>query len=244
MYRINLFWLSTALLKTGLIASMSRVAIFSTGLAGVLVIASVACCSTLSQDDGPSGVTIDNPNVVRFHILPRAEIVTSATGEKLAAIDDRPAKVFVIRASETAQSERDTFDRAMAHSELARQQKTKMKVVPSHEDLVIVGRLSGDGTGPQHHFSPQSIRVKECVSCNNKIVILASCDFKGPFKGGLPASKAYYLTARLPPLKKGRYSIIVRVTPEGPVYEEFRESKETKTPDFGLLTCDFEVAEQ
>ncbi|MDB5392254.1 MAG: hypothetical protein JWM11_7900 [Planctomycetaceae bacterium] len=135
------------------------------------------------------------------------------------------------------------FDKARDRYRTQREDN-KAILVPANVDLVLIGRLPGDGTGLNKSYFTDIGEVKEFVLYENKLFLLASCCFRGPYTTGLPQGRAHYFRAPLRHLVPGTYTAIVRITPEGKVYQEHKNDKEIELPDFGILTCEFEVAER
>jgi hypothetical protein len=144
-----------------------------------------------------------------------------------------PASVFVIEKPKelTDDSLRDEY---MA----ARHRYAKDRRVP-RKPLTIVGSLLGDKPVDSTCYFTLNLKPRDFFVSGKSIFLLGSCEFR--FSGHDKPSEYWLFTAELPDLAPGKYTLFVRVTPQGKEYEEYKNSRGLGFPDYSLLKCEFEV---
>ncbi len=202
-------------------------------LLSLLVLASTGLALS-SPINEPQPVKPLDIETVRFVDLGESKTVTET------ATDDLPSGVFVIPKPDKALSIRGQYAEAHKQNKLEGLVAGRLRV--PRKSLRLVGRLPGDGTGPNRSFLTELGKPKEFFLSERTIFLLGACKFTGPYMDSEPAGQALYFTADIPVLATGNYTVFVRVSPEGKVFEKWKKSKTIQLPDFSLLKCEFEIA--
>lgn len=176
---------------------------------------------------------------VRFFTLSGSDIKTELRERDAAALQGWSGGVYVVPKTDSSVSIGVQY--AEARKQYGQKRLVEGRLQVPQKRLTMVGRLPGDGTGAQSSFSTAIGKPRDFFQSDKTLFLLGSCKFEGPFLNGEPKPQAFYFTADIPILPPGKYSAIVRVSPEGEVFEKLKKSKEYQLPDFSLLRCDFEV---
>jgi len=177
---------------------------------------------------------------VTFLSLDVVERLADKSGNELLCLDTRPRGLFVVARNDSL-TIRQQYDLAIKTTP-DRSPGATVTTIPADIEFRLVGRFSGDGRGDTKSYFTERIELKEFVSYENNIVILANSKFEGPSTDGIPKGRVHYLSVNMPPMPPGRYLAVVRVSPE-PTADQQKFGKTRKFPEFGILSCAFEVKE-
>jgi hypothetical protein len=207
----------------------------------VLLLANLPMCMLRSGDGTTSIKSFDKKSVIFTDLADYKD--SGAPKNDSAKPDSLPTGVFVIQKPQAPTAMLDLFLQAQRVYQAERREGALVRV--PRKPLIIVGHLPGDGRGSNASYSTEIGLVRDFLLTDHTIFLLASCKFTGPHIDGEPAPQAFYFSADMPVLGPGKYTIFVRVSPEGSVFEQWEQNHEYgRLPDFGVLKCDFEVSEK
>jgi hypothetical protein len=153
--------------------------------------------------------------------------------------DTREGKAYVF---DLAQGIRSLFDLAQGagikHFEAAN------KVRLTTQGIMIIGRLPGDGTGPNRSFTTRFISPKAFTLKQNELLLVANIEFSGPFMDGEPKPQPVYFAAEVKDLPINKYHFTLKVEPKGEVYEKWKADKEIQLPKYEPMSVSFEIVDK
>ena len=179
-------------------------------------------------------------NNLRFYVLSGAETDENGVG----VWDERPGGIYAMYIQKDAHSILSM--RGDEIRQLYDKTRRALKKPPIQGNygtggIVLVGRLPGDGRGPNASFTTIISGIKQFVLSENQISIVPRCEFTGPHENGEPKLQAIYVVAVIGHLPTGAYQATIAIEPTGDVHERWRNVREIRLPSYPPMKCKFDV---